>query len=528
MKTKIKEYQKAVISSYLLLVLAVMPLYMRDGMNRIGDAKYIFYRNVSLLVLFLCAAGGLALFVVWYGESSAPLSVRLRDVLILAWKRKTHTEIFAVCFILASCLSYLFSDYKYMAFWGYPDWHMGLVTQLFLIGGYFAAAKYYQGEQYLWNCTVISSFAVCLVGVLNRMGRDPLYVYADISWWDWNRINLLSTIGNINWYCSYLAVVLPILLYCFWAGKGIWRIPAGISAFVGLAAMMLQGSASGYAALAAMLAVLFFGSLREIHKLLRFLEVVMMIPLFWFICWLFDIPLILLFDINLGTNNKWLLHIPLCGVVFGAVFVFYLLLGILCKRGGADFLKSGKILRGMQILIGIFIIAAVLIFLGCQVSDTFWELLGCPGILRFNDEWGNMRGALWKAAWKGFWECGPMRMLFGVGPDCFACYFYERYPMNIQVTGQWENAVYANAHNEWLNMLNNEGVLGAAAYMGFFVSAFRSFRMRYKENPKMMAGMMAIASYCVNNFFSFGQVVSTPLIFVVIGMCESERRREAM
>ena len=69
-----------------------------------------------------------------------------------------------------------------------------------------------------------------------------------MDWWDWNRRNLLSTIGNINWYCSYLAVALPLLLYCFWAGEGWRRIPAGIGAYVGTGAMLLQGSASGYAA----------------------------------------------------------------------------------------------------------------------------------------------------------------------------------------------------------------------------------------------------------------------------------------
>lgn len=188
-------------------------------------------------------------------------------------------------------------------------------------------------------------------------------------------------------------------------------------------------------------------------------------------------------------------------------------------------MESGKVLRAALLSGAVLLGVGVGIFIGCQLSDTVWDFFGRHGILRLDNNWGNMRGQLWRIACEGFLDSSLTQKLYGVGPDCFACYFYENYPMDIAVSGQWQEAVYANAHNEWLNMLNNEGILGVAAYAGFFVSAFCRFCGRYGSNRKMMVGIMAVAAYMVNQLFSFGQVVSTPLIFLVIAVCEKECRK---
>lgn len=455
-------------------------------------------------------------------DASAPMvSGYCRSVPVSAAEERgafSVTDFFAAAFAVVSSLSYLFSDYKDTAFWGYPGWYMGLTAQLALTGGYFLVSRWYENGRILPGCVWLSAFAVCLTGVLNRTGDDPLHVFGDMSWWDWNRRNLLSTIGNINWFCSYLAVMVPFLIYCFWVGKGYWRLVTGIGAFVGFAALLLQGSSSGYAALAVMLAVLFFGSLRNVSKFLRFLETLLLVPLFGFLMWIFRIDLILPFDVVYHYTPAW-------GAMLAALIVLYLLVRAVRARGGRDFLESGRVLKAAVLAGAVLLGVGAGIFMGCQLSDAVWDFFGRHGILRFDNHWGNMRGQLWRIAWEGFRDSSLTQKLYGVGPDCFACYFYENYPMDIVVSGQWQEAVYANAHNEWLNMLNNEGILGFMAYTGFFVSAFCRFCGQLRRNRRMMAGMMAVAAYLVNNFFSFGQVVSTPLIFLVIAVCENECRK---
>lgn len=507
MGEKYKEYQKIIASMYLLLILAVLPIYMKDGLSMIGDAKYVFYRNVSIVLLPLWLLGTVAAFLYRWRKKEPLFPGRL-----------SATDLFAVSFAVVSGLSYLFSDYKDTAFWGYPGWYMGLLVQLTLTGGYFLVSRWYEKGRILAGCVWLSAFVVCLAGVLNRTGDDPLHVYGEMSWWEWNRRNLLSTIGNINWFCSYLAVMVPFLIYCFWAGKGFWRLLTGIGVFVGFAALLLQGSSSGYAALAVMLAVLFFGSLKEVTKLLHFFETLLLIPLFGFLMWVFRIDLIMPIDMAYHYTPIW-------GAVLLAVLVLYLPVRVIWARSGRNFLEDGKVQRAMVLLGAVLLGVGVGIFIGCQISDAVWDFFGRHGILRFDDNWGSMRGQLWRIAWEGFRDSSLTQKLYGVGPDCFACYFYENYPMDIVVSGQWQEAIYANAHNEWLNMLNNEGILGFTTYVGFFASAFYRFCGQLRKNGRMMAGMMAVAAYLVNNFFSFGQVVSTPLIFLVIAVCENECRK---
>lgn len=522
METKYAGFQKIITWAYLLLILAVLPIYMKDGFYMLADAKYLFFRGVSLIFLVLWLLGAaLSCAGWWWRYRNRPLKENRAE-----WSRAhsgfSGTDYFALGFAGISVLSYVFSNYKDTALVGYSGWYMGLLTQLFLVGGYFLVSRWYEREKLISTIVWLSAAAVCLLGVLNRQGYDPLGTFRNMDWWDWDRRNLLSTVGNINWYCGYLSVAVPLLLYCFWAGEGWERIPAGIAAFTGIAAVALQGSTSGYMMLMAMYVVLLLGSLREMERFLRFLEAAVLVPLFYFAAWATRMELLLPYDAE-GVLER--ICTPFWGIPLGMLGAGTAVLRLIYRRSGKNYLESGRALKAAQLLLITAAIGAAAVFVGCQMSDAVWHFFGNFGLLRFDAEWGSMRGGLWTAAWNGFCRSGFVRKLYGVGPDCFARYFYEVETIDIKVSGQWAEALYANAHNEWLNMLINEGILGFVAYLGFFFSGFRRFWQNYSGNRRMMAGMMAVGAYVANQFFSFGQVVSTPLIFLVIAVCENECRR---
>ena len=95
--------------------------------------------------------------------------------------------------------------------------------------------------------------------------------------------------------------------------------------------------------------------------------------------------------------------------------------------------------------------------------------------------------------------------LVGAGPDCFAEYIYDVFPVRdiISPIGHWSNSIFANAHNEWLNHLVILGLAGVLAYLGIFVMGLR----RYKG---MALGIFALTLYGVYSLISFQQVTSTP------------------
>ena len=135
------------------------------------------------------------------------------------------------------------------------------------------------------------------------------------------------------------------------------------------------------------------------------------------------------------------------------------------------------------------------------------------------DGWGSGRGGLWRFAWQGFVQGGFRQKLVGAGPDCFANYIYSTLPAT-QLTpteGFWTGTIYANAHNEWLNTLVTLGILGTAALAGLYIGSVRRYR-------KLPLGMLAVAMYGINSLISFQQVLSTPLLFMVLGLCEYHMR----
>ena len=115
---------------------------------------------------------------------------------------------------------------------------------------------------------------------------------------------------------------------------------------------------------------------------------------------------------------------------------------------------------------------------------------------------------------QGDWK----QKLIGAGPDCYAEYLMSvGVSPTTSIEGYWSGAVYANAHNEWLTNLVNLGLLGTAAYLGIFVSSCKRYR-------GMLLGLLALGMYGLHSLVSFQQVLNTPFLFLVLGICENRLR----
>lgn len=580
---------KVLISTYILMVTVGLPLYMKDGLVMLGDAKYHFFMRTSIfLVVIILAGGGLRVWSRIHGEEALPekghskaganagrsdskaganaggrgsragANVRRSDskaganagrndamagrnagrsgstaeadagksilskIKCLEKSQWMICDFFVAAFGIVTVLSYLASSYRETAFWGYGDWYMGLVTQLLLVLSYFAVSRLWDSEAMVWQIAGGASVLVFLVGVLNRYCYDPLGVFKRIGQGEWNRLMLLSTIGNINWYCSYVCLLLPASLYWFWKEVGIRRILGGIGSAIGLLTLFTQGSSSGYAGLGAVLLILLWFSLTDLEKMQRFLSAALMTAV---------VPAVSSGTVTY-TPRGMMLPDDICQKVLfwkGWWIILAVLAGIKLlvfwwqKGGKEDFLKKYPIRKFFGIAVLFIGAAGIFSFMICQWSESFWKLLGSNPQLRIDEEWGNGRGALWKAAVFVFGQGGWKQKLLGAGPDCYACIVYEMVDLEkeMHITGQWENAIFTNAHNEWLNMLVTEGLLGAAAYLGSFLAAAVAFGRRAEEKPVLVMGVMMIAGYGVNNFFSFQQIIVTPIVFVLLGMFRS-------
>lgn len=83
---------------------------------------------------------------------------------------------------------------------------------------------------------------VCLFGFLQRCGINLLPIY-DFEVGDC----FLSTMGNINWICGYLAIVYPIVSYIYCVEKdSSKRTLDSVIVWIVSAFLAIQGSLSGW------------------------------------------------------------------------------------------------------------------------------------------------------------------------------------------------------------------------------------------------------------------------------------------
>lgn len=496
-----KENLRTTISVYLILLFGVLPLYMPEGFTMIGEMKYRFFRNITLF--FICIV---TIMLVLNCFSDNKVHFR---------KRLSLTDYFALIFAGCSIVSFILSDDKYMAFFGCPGWNMGLLSQLLFIWIYFAVSRIYEDSKLVEYSYVGSVILVMLLGILNKYRIDPLGTFDGLD--EWNTIHLLSTIGNPNWYCGYVSVGGAVCIAYAYGATGIKKLLGYIGVFLFYLTIMTQGSEGGYLIISAFVAVMFYESFARLKNINSAINVFSILPASAMIGKI--ISKYRWIRVAEDGSLKGVLYFDGWMLVFIVLIIGSLVLYFTNRKEHKNEAIIGNILqKGMVICIVLTLTLLVI----CQFSDSIWSLLGERKIMRITDEWGNYRGMLWRASWGCYLNGGLKQLIIGVGPDCFSRALYDWEPAKdilLSQSGQWKDAFYANAHNEFLNMLICEGLFGAIAYIGIFIASF--IRAIKKESTMMVCGVLAIAGYVLYGTVSFQQVTSTPLIFALLGLMEA-------
>lgn len=484
----------AILCDFYMVVLTVLlPLYTGGTYVMLGDSKYVLFRNVSLLCLGVAGAAALTGYLKRPGQQ------------ILRHDTWSSTDICMLCYGGCAVISALCSSYGVTAWLGFREWYMGALSQIIFVCIYFVFSRQYQGSAwpiYLWEAAF---FAVVLLGLCSRVGWDPLGLMGDFNSGDWAYSHLISTIGNINWFCGYCAVALAMPVAGYLKGRNRKKVFAlYVVSVLGLILLCIQGSDVGIVLAAACLGVCLLWGRKNVTVFGR-TTLLAAGTAFGLPCYCGLVTM--LGDEALRALPADGLGIPVLGW-FG-----WWLLGAACI--GLYFLlrwqgSKSAVVKG--IWMGTVILSAAVLAVGAALYLA--RISGSEG-------WVNGRGSLWKIAWQGFLRGDWKQKLLGAGPDCFAEYVYSVFSPQelISTEGYWAEAVFANAHNQWLNHLVNTGILGACSAAALFVAAIRRYRLS-------LPGMLAVIMYGVNSLVSFQQVLSTPLFFLMLGICEYQMRRQ--
>lgn len=504
--------------AFAFLIFIILPLYMKDGYYKIGAEKYNAYAH--LLVFGLPVLALLILFWAIYAFCDEKKAFSLHA--IKQWL--SIPDYWMLSFLVASFLSFGLSSYRNAAFWGYEGWYMGLFSQFTFVILYFLYSRFGMGWQFSISVLCAVSFYTFVIGILHRMMIDPIGVYANID--DYYKGLFLSTLGQASWYSSFICTVMPLGIVCFFlANKPYLRLLSGIYTLAGFTTMVSQNSDSAYIALAFVMAVLLFVAVESNKGMMRFFEV-----LFLFSASTKLMHLLLVLHPNpilsLDTLSEKLIFSNLSiGLMCLSVLGIVLFWGFDSKK--KDITRYLKIARNCLYGLALFavLLSVLVLWLGATggLNASVLALTQKIPYLTFNDSWGNGRGFTWSATAKIYAEMPVHRKIFGVGPDCYASYAYEFYEDYIR--SKWGDNVLQNAHNEWMNMLVNEGLVGAVTYLGIYVSMFVRFMKNRTGAPLVFAVACCIAAYVGHNIFCYQQVLCTPFIFLFMGMAEYQIRK---
>ncbi len=496
---KVKELLNTLIYAYLVILFAGLPLYMQEKLVMIGNAKYLFFRNTTLVLGFF-----VVLAVLWQkisGEKEPSAKAE-------AWKK---TDLFMLLYLISATLSSVLSPCREVFFLGYPGWYMGLLTQALLVGIYFAVSRYYDGSKSIWWIAGIAAGIVTLIGLLNRLDIDVLGTFQGMENGEWNRTQLLSTIGNNNWYAGYISVTAGISLTAAFLGKRYVRALGMLGSFLFFASAITSNSTTAILAACGLCLLLFLLSLRQRGQLLRALEILMLLPLSVFMVRLF-LQVHLTGLVLAGDAEKALFFTPVWYSVFAGEAVLYLFLRWRERRKRRDLLENCRIFR-IAVSASVAAVLVVLI-LGCLLVAG--NLFNSEKL----SEISNGRLALWKVTLLTYGKEGFLYKILGMGPDSFyyALYQWGSDAMDWINRGLLDNNVYSNAHNEWLTLLIQQGIIGVIAYGGIFFTAFQNLRRSGLRDPRALAVLLGLTGYLICSLFTFQHVLSTPFAFALLGM----------
>lgn len=502
-----------ILKIYFLILVAVYPFYMKEGYRELGSAKYHFFSRISVIIMALMAPVVITVFL-----CRTALSGRIKERNLRYFYRTSVTDMFVYGYLAAVLISYLFTDFGREAFRGAEGWYMGLVSQLIFVFIYFMFSRYFEWKNIMLYVMLISSGLVFLLGILNRYSVYPIYIETKAP-------DFISTLGNINWFCGYWAVLAPVGIAFYWISrKGLQRAAAGVCVVICFISGITQGSRSVYLALAAVFVLLFCISFQENRKMYRFLE----------ICGLFALSgqaarlmrrlpgFTMNYEDKLGsifTDTGLTLYIG------AAVIIIYLLLWYLAEHKGYGIEKFKGLRQGVMILIAVIMTVYTILTVVNTCIPGGIGLLAGRQEFTFNDEWGNGRGVTWKCGLMAYVNLSPARKLIGVGPDCFADYVYTIPELTQRIYAEFGGSRLTNAHNEWITVLVNEGALGVICYAGIFISAFIRFIKKASSKPFLYLCAAGVLAYTVHNAVSFQQVLNTPFAFLVMGIGEGVLRR---
>jgi len=497
LKPNTESFSKRITDIYIYAMLFLFPLFTGfHGYAEITLSKYLFFVSVTALWL-------ITLFVIAIKGKINPSANKL-----------ALAEILVLLYLVFCCVSAVFSSFKSSVLLGEGRFD-GLATTLLCIGVFFGVSLFSRPKKAYIHAAALAVSLNCIVAVLQLLGYNPLHLFpGDYNFYDAETqfsSTFFGTIGNADLFSVYICLMLSVsAVYYISAEKRSFSILPCIllSAFC----QLKSGVSGGFLALGvtALIAAPFVITNGE--KLRRALEIALTIlasAIFAFTVNITEVVSGVTVDFYLSKIASALL------VLAAFVTVLRLMLG---KREFKE-----KTLRIF------FSVLSVVVFASGLLIAYYWQ--GPYGTVyelsqlmhgRIKDSFGSSRILIWKKTI----ELVPNHLLLGGGPGTLSLRLDVNFSRFVAETGKTLSTTVDNAHNEYLGILVNTGLLSLIAYLSAqFVSLFNAIK---SAKLSEFCGCFACALLCywVQAFFGLGLFLVSPIMWLFWGLLISSFRRE--
>lgn len=517
-----------VISLFLLAVTVGLPLVYDDSYFNILETKFKWFSGSALLMLGVLAVFGLVMLLIDFKEFQGVHAKKLFSGLSPKnWKSTFGVADAAVLiFWLVSAVSTLQSRYRYEAFWGNEGRYSGLFLMTLYVVMYFVVSRFWKFQEWVVHLFLLAGMLVCGLGITDYFRMDLLSFRVRIK--PEQAYIFISTIGNINTYTAYVALVMGTAAGMFALSEKRWvQIWSYLCMTVSFMAIIMGSSDNAYLALAALFAFMPLVLFRRKSGVVRYL---VMLSTFVTVIQIIDFINHAYENTVLGLDSLfWVMAdlpglLPVTVALLGLTAAAYVLL--IKKKPEKDELDA----KVRWVWIACLLVAfagGVYMFIDANVLGNGARYGSFANYLVFNDDWGTNRGYVWRKSMEAYGKFSFSHKLFGYGPDTFGILTTKSvFSDMIDVTGQ----IFDNAHNEYLQYLLTIGPIGLLAYLVFLVSVCRRMLYCNLKREYVVACAFAVICYCFQAVVNLNLPITAPLLWGMLSIgiaavraCDAEK-----
>lgn len=461
-----------------------------------------FYFNITetKLAYFLIASGSYLLLLLFARIALPP------DFGTVRTHAKLHPAVLLLfAFYVISVTGSVLSRYRGEAFFGENNRYQGLLTLFCYAGVVFALSRRTLDLRWPERAFLLGACLASLLGVLNHFALDPFGFYTNLRASDLGRF--LSTIGNADFYASYIGMAFAVSLGFFLHAKSAREKTLALVSLVLVSfGTLVAGSDSAVLAILAIAALAPMLVLSDAAALRR-------LALGWSVFFLCAFVFGLISDVFQSSTylsafvtalRKPAVSLPLSAIALALWFALRFAKPERLSRAKRPyaFTLAGAVLLG---LITLVLLNTVLRSLPLGRLERY---------LHFSASWGTDRGKIWTFVMQVYERMPFAQKLFGAssGGLLHADAVKPLFP----------DASLDTAHNEYLQYLLTNGALGLICYLGAVFLALRAGFRRSAREPVYRGLTLAVLAYLAQAAVNIAQPMTTPIFFVLLGVLISQ------